>query len=131
MDYLFILFAIPVAAFTSAGYSRLIARLRVINQGRPLTTIRTLSGIVLAFIALELVFLFTVGKVEVRILMYPIVAGIRVALFFLGVPSLANLFVLGKEYGRERWKYSLVPCTVLAFVLLMMQLYVTDLLQGV
>jgi len=131
MDYLFILVAIPIAAFTSAGYSRLIASFSVINRGRPLTVVRILSGIVLAFILLEIVFLFTAGKGEASILAVPLVVGIRVAVFFLAVPSLANLFVLGKEYGPERWKYSLVPCTVLAFVILIMQLFMTDLLDGV
>jgi hypothetical protein len=131
MDYLYILFAIPVAAFTIAGYSKLIADIRGINQGRPLIAIRILSGSVLALIALELALVFTVGKVEARFLTIPIIVDTRVALFFLGVPSLANLFVLGKEYGPERWKYSLVPCTFLAFVLLIMQLFETDLLDGV
>jgi cell shape-determining protein MreD len=107
MDYLYILFAIPVAAFTIAGYSKLIADIRGINQGRPLIAIRILSGFVLALIALELALVFTVGKVESR---------------FLTIP---------KEYGPERWKYSLVPCTFLAFVLLIMQLFETDLLDGV
>ena len=51
-------------------------------------------------------------------------------LFLGGVPSLANLIVLGKKEGLTRWAYSVLPCTVLAFVLVLMQYEVSEALYG-
>jgi hypothetical protein len=131
MEIFGILFSIPVAACASIVYSLLVVRLSFINRGYALIMIRALSGIILALIVLEIAVVSTIGAVEARTLAGPTFNVIHITLFFLGVPSLANLFVLGKEDAANSWKYSVTPCTVLAFVLVMMQISVSESLYGI
>jgi hypothetical protein len=130
MEMYAILFSIPMAALASAVYSWLVGRISSVNRGRPLTAIRAFSWLALVLIIAELIVLSVFGALETRASIGPIYVVIHSALFFLGVPSLANLLVLGKADAVERWKYSVIPCTVLAFALVMMQYYVAEQLYG-
>jgi hypothetical protein len=131
MEIFAILFSIPAAAVATFVYSQLIARAPVINRGRLLTTIRVFSGIVLGSIGLEIVMLLAIGTIHTRQLVGSSFYPVHTLLFLGGVPSLANLIVLGKKDGRSRWPYSVLPCTILGFVLVLMQYSVSEALNGI
>lgn len=102
-----------------------------INRGRPLATRRLLSAFVLALIAVEVAIYCWIGAVKARALIGPGLEVVHLLLFIVGVPSLANLFILGRADANQRWKYAVVPCTALAFVLVMMNIYVSESLYGI
>ena len=131
MEVFGILFSVPLAAVATLMYSVIVARVRWFNRGRPLAVIRRLSTLALVLIAAEILACSIVGAVQARAMIGPTFVVIHLMLFFLGVPSLSNLFVLGKDDASERWKYAIVPCTALAFVLVMMNIYVSEALYGI
>ena len=131
MEIFAIMFSIPAVAVATFVYSQLIARTGAINRGRPLAAIRLFSGVVLGLIALEMIMLLAIGTIHTRELGGSSYYSIHGVLFLGGVPSLANLIVLGNKDRLDRFGYSVLLCTILAFVLVLMEYGVSEALFGI
>ena len=131
MEILGILLSVPVALIASAVYCFLLSRL----QTRWPRFSRFLFGaslVVLVGLGVEVILLAVLGAVRSRDLFGPGFYVAHLVLFFVGVPSLATLLVIG---GRGRWLgkwYVVAPlCAVFAFGLVLLQYFVAESLYGV
>ena len=129
MEILGIFYSIPVAFVASSIYCFFLAKV-VLRHERVCRVLRRLSYVVLSLFAVELIFLATLGAVRSRGMLGPGFYVAHLLFFFLGVPALGNLLVLRRK-GGQPWYVAALFCTVLAFVLVFVQLGVSEALYGI
>jgi hypothetical protein len=131
MEILGILLSVPAALIASAIYSFVLSRAQT-RWPRFTRFLFRASVVVLVGLAVEVILLAVFGAVRSRELFGPGFVVAHVALFLLGVPSLATLLVIT---GRGRWLgrwYVVAPlCTVFAFGLVLLQYFVAESLYGI
>ncbi len=131
MELVGIALSIPVAFSISAIYSFFLAR--AVLKRRPLVhTLRAASYLVLTLFGIEIVLLAVLGAVRTNTLIGRGFYTVHLLIFFLGPPALANLLVLRERAGiLAKWYVAASVCTVLAFVLVMVQYGVSEPLYGI
>jgi hypothetical protein len=127
MEFFGIMFSIPAACVASLLYS-LFVRFVVAKSEGWSRAFRLVSFVVLAMVVLEFVLLAIFGAVRLNVVTGGLYYDAHVLLFFLGTPALANVLILRARGDRvsKDWLAAAVPCTVLAFVLLLIQYDVSD-----
>ena len=131
MELLGIVLSIPVAFVASMLYCLLLDRVVLKLEG-PSRWLRTVSLIILALFAVELILLVTLGPVRSRGLLGPGFYAAHIVLFFLGTPALANLLVLRpRRGGLAKWYVAAALCTLFAFFLVLLQYSVSESLYGI
>lgn len=131
MELFGIALSIPVAFVASMLYCLFLDRV-VLKFERPRRWLRFTSFFVLAFFAAELVMLLTFGAVRSRAILGPGFYVVHLILFFISVPSLANLLVLRQRRGFvASWYIAAALCTMLAFFLVLLQYSVSEALYGI
>jgi hypothetical protein len=123
------LFSIPAAFFAIVIYRFFLIR-ATLKYGWISTVFKPASYLVLALLGFELLLLCLFGAVQSRHMIGPLFEGIRIVVFFLGPPALANLMLIRPSVG-PKWYVVALSCTALAFALVMMNLYVSDRLDGI
>ncbi|MGA9511085.1 MAG: hypothetical protein WBV55_20860 [Candidatus Sulfotelmatobacter sp.] len=131
MELFGIALSIPVAFVASMLYCFFLDRV-VLKFERPRRWLRFASYFVLGFFAAELVMLLTLGAVRSRAILGPGFYVVHLILFFISVPSLANLLVLKQRRGFvASWYIAAALCTTLAFFLVLLQYSVSEALYGI
>jgi predicted permease len=132
MELFGIMLSIPAAFVASLFYS-LFVRYVIAKSDLWTRMFRRASFVVLAMVATEFLFLAIFGAVR----LYGATGGVyfivHLVLFFLGTPALANVIVLRRNDERDSlvWLTATIPCTVLAFVLVLLQYDVSERLFGI
>jgi len=131
MELFGIILSIP-AAFTASGLYILFL-IFVVRRFKQMSLWLWWSGvIILAFFAVELLLLATLGPVRSRAVVGPSFYPAHVALFFGGTPALANLLVLRQRRAVGLWACAaVVSCTVFAFGSVLLQYAVSEALYGI
>jgi hypothetical protein len=131
MELLGIALSVPIALVASMLYCFFLERV-VLKFERPRRWLLFTSYFVLALFAAELVLLLTLGAVHSGAIFGHSFYVLHLALFFLGVPSLAN-FLLLRQRRRivDRWYVAGMLCTVFAFLLVLLQYHVSESLYGI
>lgn len=131
MEIFGILLSIPAAFVASMLYCLFLAKV-ISRFGRVSRFLRLASYVVLALFVIELVLLVTLGAVRTRGILGPGFYVVHIIFFFLGIPALANLFVLRPRGGFfARWYVTTVLCTAFAFLLVLLQYGVSESLYGI
>jgi hypothetical protein len=129
MELVGIALSVPVAFVASLIYSILI--MTVVRRFDLLR--RALwwgSGAVLGWLAVEVVLLTVIGAVRARTLLGPGFYALHLIIFFLGTPALANILLLRRR-PLSRWYWVVPICTLFAFVLVLLQIGVSEALYGI
>ena len=129
MEIFGIILSIPVALVASTIYITFI-RWIVGKLPRLDTPLILGGGTILAIFAVAIIFLATIGAVKSRAIIGSTFYGLHLAIFFLGVPALANVLVL-PDRGRITTPLAVTLCTVFAFILVLMQYGVAEALYGI
>jgi hypothetical protein len=131
MELLGIALSVPVAFVASMLYCFLLDRLVLKFEG-PRRWLLFTSYFVLVVFAAELVMLLSLGTVRSGEILGGTFYVVHLTLFFLGVPSLANVLLLRKRRRFvDRWYVAGVLCTVFAFFLVLLQYSVSESLYGI
>ncbi|MET0516859.1 MAG: hypothetical protein ABW047_16200 [Nitrospiraceae bacterium] len=129
MELFGIILSIPVALIASIAYVILIKW--IVGKLPQLTTPLMLGGgALLAVFLIEIILLATIGAAKSRTVVGPAFYGLHLAVFFLGVPALANVLIL-RDRGRAPTLFAITLCAVFAFILVLMQYGVTEALYGI
>ena len=129
MELFGIALSIPAAFVASLVYCYLLARI-VVRLDFLRRAMWLASVVVLVAFALEVTLLVTLEAVRSPALMGPAFSVAHVAIFFLGMPALANLLVRRQPKGIVRWYWTVPACTVFALVLVLLQYGVSEALYG-
>jgi hypothetical protein len=131
MELLGIALSVPVAFVANVVYCFFLSRV-VLSRGTLRQMMWLVSlGVLSAFIV-EIVLLVTLGPVPARARLGPGFYVGHTIIFFLGPPALANVLVLYKGSKRPLAWYFAVPfCTLFAFVLVLLQYFVSEALFGI
>jgi hypothetical protein len=78
----------------------------------------------------EVVLLAVIGAVRARTLLGPGFYALHLIMFFLGTPALANIPLLRRR-ALGRWYWVVPICTLFAFVLVLLQIGVSEALYGI
>jgi len=123
--------SIPVAFIMIALY-RFILLKAVARFRWAAALLRPASYVVLGLFAVEIGLLATLGAIQSRALIGPVFFIGHIIVFFFGAPALANVILLRKPSGAaSKWYVISSLCTILAFFLVLLQYYVSELLFGV
>jgi cobalamin synthase len=131
MEIFGILLSIPAAFVLSMLYCLFLAK-AITRFDRLVFWLWNISFLVLALFEVEIVLLMSLGAVRSRGILGPGFYVVHLFFFFVCTPALANLLVL-RRYGgfRAKWYFAPIPCTVLAFVLVLLQYGVSESLYGI
>lgn len=131
MELFGIALSIPIALTANMLYCLLLARVMT-KFGRASHWLRLGSCFVLALFASEIVLLLTLGSTRSRDLFGSSFYVAHLAIFLLAAPALANLLVLPSRRGSlMKWYVAGTLCTVVAFVLVLLQYGVSESLYGI
>jgi hypothetical protein len=131
MELFGIALSVPVAFVASMLYCFLLDRVVLKLEG-PRRWLLFTSYFVLVVFGAELVMLLTLGAVRSGAILGRIFYVVHLILFFLGVPSLANVLLLRQRRRFvDRWYVAGVLCTVFAFFLVLLQYSVSESLYGI
>jgi hypothetical protein len=131
MEIFGILLSIPAAFVLSMLYCLLLAK-AVARFDRLAFWLWNVSFLVLALFGVEVVLLMSLGAVRSRGILGPGFYVVHLFFFFVCTPALANLLVLRRHGGSPaKWYFAPIPCTVLAFVLVLLQYGVSESLYGI
>jgi len=130
MEILGIVLSIPVAFVASAVYcflvSRFVLRREVLRRALWLA-----SAALMILFGIEVTLLITIGALRSQAIVGPAFYAAHLAIFFLGPPALANLLILPRRRGATQWYWTVPLCTLFAFVLVLLQVGVSEALYGV
>lgn len=130
MELLGIALSVPVALGASMLYCFFLDRV-VLKFDRPRRWLLFTSYFVLFVFAAELVMLYAFGAVRSAAILGPSFYVVHSILFFLGVPSLANLLLLTpRRRFVDSWYVAAAVCTIFAFFLVLLQYSVSESLYG-
>ena len=131
MENFGMMFSVPAAFVLSTIYCALL--MKVVRRFDGLRRFLFAASLfVLGLFLVELILLVSLGAVRSRAIIGPSFYVAHTALFFLGVPALANALVLrgqGPLVGRQY--VAVVVCTVFAFFLVLLQYVVSESLYGI
>jgi hypothetical protein len=132
MEVFGILLSIP-AAFVASGLYILFLIFVVRRFARASLWLWWSGVVILAFFAVELLLLATLGPVRSRAVVGPSFYPAHVALFLCGTPALANLLILRQRRAVALlWACAaVVSCTLFAFGSVLLQYAVSEALYGV
>jgi len=131
MEVFGIILSVPVAFLANLVYCFFLSRVVVRRETLRRLMWRVSIGVLGGF-AIEVILLSTLGPIRARALLGPGFYVGHSILFFLGAPALANGLVLYKGPKRPVAWYAAVPfCTVFAFVLVLLQYWVSEALYGI
>jgi len=128
-----LLFSIPVAFVASVVYTFFLKYI-VIKFPRISALFVYASFLVLAGFIAEIVSLIAFGAVRSYGSVGPIFYFAHTFIFFFSTPALANICCLRLLKGRDRifdWLGPIALCTVFTFILVMLQLGLSDSLFGI
>jgi hypothetical protein len=127
MELFGIMLSIPAACAASLLYSLFVHSVVAQSEGWS-RAFRIASFVVLVMVALEFVLLARFGAVRLYAATEGLYYNAHLLLFFLGTPALANVLILRSKGDRvsKAWLAAAVPCTILAFVLVLIQYDVSD-----
>lgn len=86
------------------------------------------STTILGLFATEILLLATIGAMRSQEIIGSVFYTLHLLIFFLGVPSLANVLVF---QARLRTTFTIALCTAFAFVLVLLQYGITETLYGI
>lgn len=131
MEIFGILFSVPVVFVLILGYGALLCRV-VATHDRFSQFFRIASGVILGFLAIEVVLLASKGPIRCRQIFGVGFEVVHLILFFLATPSLATLLILR---GRSRPPGSrfaaAAACALFALLHVLLQYGVSEALHGV
>jgi hypothetical protein len=131
MELFGIILSIPAAFVLSMIYGLVLAKV-IARFDRTALWCRNVSFLVLALFGIEVVLLISLGAVRSRGILGPGFYVAHLFFFFLCTPALANLLVLRRHGGsRAKWYLAPIPCTALAFILVLLQYGVSEALYGI
>ena len=131
MEIFGIIFSVPVAFVASVVYCIILVKV-VRKYERTSRLLRWASAVVLAGFVVEVILLATMGAVRSRRMIGPGFYLAHSAVFFLGTPALANMFLLRRRTAFFRWScISVVCCTMFALGLVLLQYGVSEALYGI
>lgn len=131
MEIFGILFSIPVVFVLILGYGVLLHRVVAVHDRFP-GFLRVASGVVLGFLAIEVVLLASLGPIWCRQVFGVGFEVVHLLLFFLATPSLATLLVLrGKSRPPGSWFAAAAACALFALLHVLLQYGVSEALHGV
>lgn len=131
MELFGVCLTLPGAFAASAIYSFLLSRMQA-KWPRLTRFLLAVSVVVLIGLALEIALLAVFGAIRIREVVGPGFYVAHLAIFMLGVPSLATALVVG---GRHRWfgrwYIAAAMCAVFAVGLVLLQYSVAEALYGI
>lgn len=131
MEIVGIFLSIPAAFLLSMLYCFFLAK-AIARFNRLVFWLWNVSFLVLALFAAEIVLLVSLGAVRIRGILGPGFYVVHLLFFFLCTPALVNLLILRRRGGsRAKWYFAPIPCTVLAFMLVLLQYGVSESLYGI
>ena len=131
MELFGIVGSVPIALTCCMLYCLLVAEV-VSKFQRFASILKFVSILALAAFVVEIVFLITIGPVRSRAFFGPGFYVTHISLFFLGPPALANVLLLRTRARMSgQWYTAGFLCTVFAFILVLLQYTVSELLFGI
>ena len=131
MELFGIVLSIPVAFVVSMLYCLFLARI-VLRFEKPSQWLRGASYFVLTMFAVEVALLVTLGATRGRDILGRIFYEAHLGLFFFSTPALANVLVLrSRRRFFTQWYVAGAICTLFAFVLVLLQYSVSEVLFGI
>jgi hypothetical protein len=117
------------AAFVATAVYRFLLLLAARKYHWVSRFFRPVSYAVLVLFGLELMLLIKFGAVSSRELVGPGFYALHLAVFFLGIPALANLLLLRTQ--PKEWFIVLPLCAAFALILVLLQYDVSERLYGI
>ncbi len=131
MELFGILFSIPAAFMVSTVYCLLLEKF-ILNKNRLSNIFIAISIMVLFLFLTELCFVIGRGPISIQNSIGSIYYILHSFLFFLVIPSMANVLMLQRIFTKfAKWYFIAPICSFVALIAVLLQYHVSETLYGI